>query len=52
LTTKHTKHALSNVEGSTKEENIFFPDSMSSPLSRSGLRVLRDLRGEKGFRWI
>jgi hypothetical protein len=39
ITTKHTK--------STKEENIFLLDSMSSPLS--GLRVLRDLRGEKAF---
>jgi hypothetical protein len=32
---------------STKEETIF-SDSMPSPLS--GLRVLRDLRGEKAFR--
>jgi hypothetical protein len=40
ITTKHTK--------STKEENIFLSDSMSSPLS--DLRVLRDLRGENFFK--
>jgi len=33
---------------STKEENVFLSDSMSSPLS--GLRVLRDLHGEKALR--